>query len=66
MLCATLVTLLLAVSTTAVPTTSQPRAAPQTISLTSRKIARGAARARRALSPIDVPLADYFNGTDLQ
>ncbi|EKM53998.1 uncharacterized protein PHACADRAFT_257547 [Phanerochaete carnosa HHB-10118-sp] len=66
MLCATLTTLLLALCASASPATPRPRGVPQTISLTSRKVARGAPHARRALSPIGVPLADYFNGTDLQ
>lgn len=41
------------------------RSKPATISLRSRKLSRDAVR-RRALSPVEVPLADYFNGTDLQ
>lgn len=65
-LCATLTALFLAFCASASPTTPRPRGVPQTISLTSRKAARGAAHARRALSPIGVPLTDYFNGTDLQ
>ncbi|GJE97381.1 acid protease [Phanerochaete sordida] len=57
------VVLLLALSAIATPA---PRAAPQTISLTARRVQAGSARTRRALAPIGVPLADYFNGTDLQ
>ncbi|KAH8103475.1 acid protease [Cristinia sonorae] len=43
----------------------EPRAKPTKISLSSRKVDRGTIR-RRALNPSEVPLADYFNGTDLQ
>ena len=43
----------------------EPRAKPAKIGLTSRKVSRDALR-RRALSPVDVPLEDYFSGTDLQ
>ncbi|KAI0344662.1 acid protease [Trametopsis cervina] len=42
------------------------RASPQTISLRSRRVPQGSTVSRRALSPIGVPLLDYFNGTDLQ
>jgi len=38
---------------------------PVTVTLSSRKVERGSIR-RRALSPSNVPLLDYFNGTDLQ
>ncbi|KAI0692888.1 acid protease [Cytidiella melzeri] len=53
-------------SRAAVPAPAVPRASPQTITLSSRLIPRGSSLGRRALSPINVPLADYFNGTDLQ
>lgn len=59
-------TLLLALAASATPTGPKPRAVPQTISLTSRKVERGSALSRRALLPINVSLTDYFNGTDLQ
>lgn len=42
-----------------------PNASPQTISLFSRLLPKGSL-VRRALSPITLPLGDYFNGTDLQ
>jgi hypothetical protein len=41
------------------------KAEPVTVTLSSRKVERGSIR-RRALSPSNVPLLDYFNGTDLQ
>ncbi|KAI0081248.1 acid protease [Panus rudis PR-1116 ss-1] len=47
-------------------TVAVSRVKPATISLGSRKIAPGEGVQRRALSPSDVPLKDYFNGTDLQ
>ena len=43
----------------------EQRSKAVTINLKSRKVTRGAVQ-RRALSPVEVPLADYFNGTDLQ
>ena len=43
----------------------QPHLQPMKIALKSRKAPENALR-RRALSPIDVPLKDYFNRTDLQ
>ena len=42
-----------------------PRAEPQTIQLKARQVAPGSIM-RRAVSPVTVPLKDYFNGTDLQ
>lgn len=42
-----------------------PRASPHTIKLSSRKLTSGGP-VRRALAPFEVPLTDYFNGTDLQ
>lgn len=65
MLATTITTLLLALSATASPTGTK-RAVPQTIQLTARKVSAEHTKFRRALSPIGVPLADYFNGTDLQ
>jgi len=58
---------LLAISSLAmvVSLPSKPRADPVTISLSSRKVKPGSVR-RRSLSPSNVPLQDYFNGTDLQ
>ncbi|KAF8986459.1 acid protease [Cyathus striatus] len=41
-------------------------AAPQTITLTSRARPSGSLLKRRTLSPINVPLKDYYLGTDLQ
>jgi len=38
---------------------------PVTVTLSSRKVERGSIR-RRALSPSNIPLQDYFDGTDLQ
>ncbi|KIP06419.1 hypothetical protein PHLGIDRAFT_460435 [Phlebiopsis gigantea 11061_1 CR5-6] len=64
MLLTTVTALLLALFAAASPTA--PRAQPQTISLQSRRIPAGESNLRRALSPIGVPLKDYFNGTDLQ
>lgn len=40
--------------------------APQTISLQSRRSPKESPLRRRALSPSNVPLADFFLGTDLQ
>ena len=65
MLLTTVTTLLLALSASANPTASR-RAQPQTISLQSRQIPTGQSNLRRALSAINAPLTDYFNGTDLQ
>ena len=42
-----------------------PRADPQKIQLRARRVAPGSMM-RRAVSPVTVPLEDYFNGTDLQ
>ncbi|THH27806.1 hypothetical protein EUX98_g6382 [Antrodiella citrinella] len=42
---------------------SRPK--PAKINLTSRKVSRDTLR-RRALNPVNLPLANYFNGTDLQ
>jgi hypothetical protein len=66
MLPVTLTTLLLVLAVGATPTSLRQRAVPQTITLTSRKVAESSSHFRRALSPINVPLTDYFNGTDLQ
>ncbi|KAL6301849.1 acid protease [Sparassis latifolia] len=43
-------------------------ASPHTVALTSRSIPKGhiPALRRRGLSAVDVPLEDYFSGTDLQ
>jgi hypothetical protein len=41
-------------------------AKPQTINLISRPVSKSPVIGRRALSSINVPLTDYFNGTDLQ
>ncbi|KAF8986341.1 acid protease [Cyathus striatus] len=41
-------------------------AAPQTITLSSRARPSGSLLKRRTLSPINVPLKDYYLGTDLQ
>ena len=41
-------------------------AEPGTITLISRKVDVGKRVQRRAIGPTDVPLADYFLGTDLQ
>jgi len=43
----------------------KPVAQPVTVTLSSRKVEPGSIR-RRALSSSNVPLQDYFNGTDLQ
>jgi len=44
-----------------------PVASPQVISLQARAFPKGSnLRRRAALSPIDVPLDDFFLGTDLQ
>ncbi|GJE97382.1 acid protease [Phanerochaete sordida] len=64
MLCATLATLLLAIAANGSPTTPLRRGTPQTVSLTSRSGGKGSHPL--ILAPIGVPLADYFNGTDLQ
>ncbi|KAH9922573.1 acid protease [Amylocystis lapponica] len=45
-------------------TQASPR--PQHISLRSRKTSTGYLARKRSLSPVDVPLADFFKGTDLQ
>lgn len=66
MLPTTLVIALLALAARATPTGTRRRGVPQTVTLRSRTVDRSDAHFRRALSPIDVPLADYFNGTDLQ
>ncbi|KAJ7209222.1 acid protease [Mycena pura] len=42
------------------------QAVPQTIHLRSRVAPAAATRRRRALKPVNVPLADDFRGTDLQ
>ncbi|KAJ7646712.1 acid protease [Roridomyces roridus] len=42
------------------------QATPQTIQLQSRVAPGATALKRRALSPANIPLADYFMGTDLQ
>ncbi|TCD69400.1 hypothetical protein EIP91_007747 [Steccherinum ochraceum] len=55
--------ILLALGVAGASVEQRPR--PATINLKSRKLPRGAIQ-RRALSPSEVPLADYFNGTDLQ
>lgn len=39
---------------------------PQKITLTSRVAPKGSSLKGRALSPVNVPLADFFKGTDLQ
>lgn len=44
---------------------AQPRAEPQKIQLKARQVEPGSVM-RRAVSPVTVPLKDYFNGTDLQ
>lgn len=44
---------------------SKPTADPVTVTLSSRKVNHGVVN-RRSISPSDVPLQDYFNGTDLQ
>lgn len=41
-------------------------ARPQTIPLNSRRISGSSSIAKRGLSSINVPLTDYYNGTDLQ
>ena len=64
MLVATLATLLLAMSATASPMAPLRRGTPQTVSLTRRQGGKGSHPL--ILAPIGVPLADYFNGTDLQ
>ncbi|KAI0084066.1 acid protease [Irpex rosettiformis] len=66
MLTSAFVALVFAAVASAIPA-PVAHASPQTISLTSRRIPRGSnSISRRALSPIGVPLNDYFNGTDLQ
>lgn len=39
---------------------------PQKLQLSSRRSPRGSSARRRAVSPVNVPLSDAFNGTDLQ
>lgn len=57
---------------TAVPVEGAPEAAPgaNTITLASRKVPRGSSYVpglrKRALRPFNVPLIDFFLGTDLQ
>lgn len=43
-------------------------ASPEPIALTSRKVHRGHSSGlrKRALKPVNVPLLDFFNQTDLQ
>lgn len=63
----TLFSLLFALSS--VLATPTPGVKPITLKLESRKVAPGSRpqiRKRASLSPSSVPLADYFNGTDLQ
>ncbi|KAI0092929.1 aspartic peptidase domain-containing protein [Irpex rosettiformis] len=50
---------------TGATSTAEESSGPKKISLTSRRIPKGGI-ARRALSPVSLPLVDYFNGTDLQ
>ncbi|KAI0785623.1 acid protease [Abortiporus biennis] len=57
---------LFAVSASALNSHVGPRAEPVKITLASRKVSSTQLLQRRALSPSNVPLADYFNGTDLQ
>ncbi|KAJ3554025.1 hypothetical protein NM688_g3316 [Phlebia brevispora] len=63
MLTSTLTICMFAFAAVATPVT--PRASPQKIKLSSRKLTSGG-HVRRAISPFSLPLADYFNGTDLQ
>ncbi|KAL4255013.1 peptidase A1 family protein [Abortiporus biennis] len=44
----------------------QPQSEPVKITLASRKVSSKRLLQRRTLSPSNVPLANYFNGTDLQ
>lgn len=64
MLSVAFVSLVLALASNASPAPVS-RAQPHTINLSSRRVSSGSLT-RRALSPIGVPLADYFSGTDLQ
>ena len=61
-----LITLSLTAVASAVVLHGGTQAKPQTICLTSRRTPRGSTFGKRALSSVNVPLADYFNGTDLQ
>ena len=49
-----------------VPVEAAPAATPYTIALQSRTSPKGSLLRRRALEPINVPLDDFFLGTDLQ